>query len=84
MRREDVVAFARRDWAALEEGKAAFWAERKASLSAAQVLALGNELRRHAQSLKPDWPDAAERAEDLAVHRRVSEALRAAGRQRAR
>lgn len=84
MRPEDVMAFVRRDWAAVEEGKAAFWAERKASISAAQVLALGDGLRRHARTLKPDWPDAAERAEDLAVHRRVSEALRAVIRQRAR
>lgn len=84
MRRDDLVAFARRDWAALEQEKAAFWAERKALLSAAQVLALGDELRRHAQTLKPDWPDAAEQAEDLAVHRRVSEALGAASRRLAR
>jgi hypothetical protein len=84
MRREDVLAFARRDWAAVGEAKAAFWAERKASLSPNQVLALGDALRRHARSLKPDWPDAAEGAEDLAVHRRVSEALRAVRRQLAR
>jgi hypothetical protein len=54
MRREDVLAFARRDWAAVGEAKAAFWAERKASLSPNQVLALGDALRRHARSLKPD------------------------------
>jgi hypothetical protein len=34
--------------------------------------------------LKPDWPDAAERAADLALHVRVSEALRAAAGSRTR
>jgi hypothetical protein len=84
MRRDDVLAFARRDWAAVAEGKAAFWAERKASMSAGDALAVGDGLRRHAQSLKPDWPDQVERAADVAAHCRVSEALRAVSRQRTR
>jgi hypothetical protein len=46
-------------------------------MTAADALELGDALRRHAQSLRPDWPDAAERVADLAVHTRVAEALRA-------
>lgn len=84
MRREDVLAFVRRDWRAIEDAKADFWARQKPALSPTGALAVGDGLRRHARSLKPDWPDAAERADDSDVHRRVSEALRAVARQRAR
>lgn len=73
----DIRAFAARDWASLEEQKARFWIERKRAVSMAEVLALADSLRRHAQELKPDWPNLAEQAADLAVHRRVAEALRA-------
>jgi hypothetical protein len=84
VRRDDVLAFARRDWAAVEAEKARFWVERKASMSPSEALAVGDALRRHAQALKPGWPDSTERASDLAVHRRVSEALNAVARYRAR
>jgi hypothetical protein len=84
MRRDDVLAFARRDWAAVEDAKARFWAERKSSMSAADALAVGDGLRRHAQAVKPDWPSPADRAADLAVHSRVSEALGAVSRYRSR
>jgi hypothetical protein len=77
MNREDVRAFARRDWAAIAAGKAAFWADRKRSLTTADVFAIAEMLRQHALQVKPGWPDAAERAADLAVHVRISEALRA-------
>jgi hypothetical protein len=84
MTRDDILAFAGRDWVAIEAEKARFWAERKASMSPSEALAVGDALRRHAQALKPDWPDSAERAADLAGHRRVSEALNAVSRYRAR
>lgn len=84
MNRDDVVAFARRDWAAIAADKSRFWAERKSSMSAGDALAVGDGLRRHAQAVKPDWPDPVERADDLAVHCRVAEALGAVSRHRAR
>jgi hypothetical protein len=84
MTRDEILAFAGRDWAAIEAEKARFWAERKASMSPSEALAVGDGLRRHAQSMKPNWPDPAERAADLDVHRRVSEALNAVSRHRAR
>jgi hypothetical protein len=77
MRRQDIADFARRDWAAVAEAKASYWAERKRSMAADQALAVGETLRQHARTIKPGWPDADERAADLALHVRVSEALRA-------
>lgn len=77
MKRQDIVAFARRDWAAVADAKSAYWAERKRAMAADQALAVGEQLRQHARSVKPGWPDADERAADLSVHVRVSEALRA-------
>ncbi len=77
MKREDVRAFAGRDWAAIAEAKAQFWAERKRSMTPAEALAIAETLRQHALQVKPGWPDADERAADLALHARVSEALRA-------
>lgn len=77
MKREDIRAFAGRDWAAIADAKAAFWAERKRSMTVAQALATAEMLRQHALQVKPGWPDADERAADLALHVRISEALRA-------
>jgi hypothetical protein len=82
--RTDILAFVRREWSLAAEQKAAFWAEHKRTISAAEAVRLGDELRRHARLVQPTWPDAAERADDLAVHIRVSEALRAVSRHRAR
>jgi hypothetical protein len=75
--RDDILAFARRDWAQVAEAKTEFWRDQKQGLTAAEMLALGDELRRHAQAVRPDWPSERERDEDLAVHYRVAEALRA-------
>ena len=77
MNREDIRAFAGRDWAAIADAKAAFWAERKRSMTPAETLAIAEMLRQHALQVKPGWPDADERAADMALHVRLSEALRA-------
>jgi hypothetical protein len=77
MKRDDIRAFAGRDWAAMAEAKAAFWAERKRSLTAAEALAIAEALRQHVLLVKPGWPDADERAADFADHVRISGALRA-------
>jgi hypothetical protein len=77
MNRADVQGFMDRDWTAIEEMKARFWIEDDHRLTAAQALALGDNLRRYAQSVRPDWPDPDDRAADLAVHLRLTEALRA-------
>lgn len=80
MIRDDIVRFATRDWAAIARDKAEYWAEHKATLSPAEVLQLGDDLRRHARPLRPDWPSAADRAADAECHLRVSESLRAVTR----
>jgi len=77
MKREDIRAFAARDWAAIADAKAAFWAERKRSMTPEEALATAEMLRQHALQVNPGWPDADERAADLALHVRISEALRA-------
>jgi hypothetical protein len=75
MKREEIRAFAWRDWAAIADAKTAFWAERKRSMTAEEALATAEMLRQHALQVKPGWPDAEERAADLALHVRLSEAL---------
>jgi len=75
--RDDILAFARRDWSQVAEAKTGFWRERKRGVSAEEMLAIGDQLRRHVQSVRPEWPSEGERADDLAVHLRVAEALRA-------
>jgi len=74
VRKEDLIAYARRDWAAVEERKRAHWAAAK--LTPDEALRIGDELRRHAAALRPDWPSAAERQDDCATHIRVAESLR--------
>lgn len=79
MDRKDIVEFARRDWARIADAKTDVWLSRKRSSAPADLLAMGDQLRRHARAMRPDWPSEADRAADLAVHQRVAEALRATG-----
>ena len=76
MRREDIVAFVRRDWQAVAESKRRRWAAQKKGMTAAEALHVGDELRDHAHTLLVGWPTDADRREDLAPHVRVSESLR--------
>ncbi len=76
MRKSDLEAFLQRDWQSVQKLKEEYWAERKRSLTPAEALAIGDRLRRHVLSSKPGWPSAAERREDLAIHTKVSAALR--------
>ena len=84
MDRDDIRAFVHRDWAAVERQKAEFWAERKRTMSAAEALSAAESLRRYVCLVRPSWPDQDERDADLAVHTRVTEALRAVFRHRTR
>ena len=76
MRAEDLVEFATRDRSEVAAEKARYWIERKQRLGPAEGLRVAEELRRHVRQIRPDWPSEAERAEDLATHLRVAEALR--------
>ncbi len=80
MNRDDVLQFARRDWSALAESKSRFWHDLKSRRSAGEVLAIADQLRQQARQLRPDWPTLDARLNDLAVHLRVAEALRAVSR----
>jgi hypothetical protein len=79
--RDDIVAFVRRDWVRTAEAKTEFWRHRKLGLTPDAMLAVGEQLRQHALAVRPDWPSESDRAADLAVHLRVTEALRAVSKQ---
>ena len=70
---EHIRQFARRDWAALAAEKNRRWASAKQT--PAGDLLVADQLRHYAIRLHPDWPSAADRAEDLQTHLRVCEAL---------
>ena len=76
MRREDVLAYLNRDRTLVEESRAAHWASVKRRHGAVEGLRIAEALRLAAVALRPEWPTPADRALDLAVHERVSEALR--------
>jgi len=53
MRREDLIAFAQRDWPAIEESKAAYWLERERRLGRGEVFRAAEDLRRFAAAVRP-------------------------------
>ena len=81
---DDVRAFARRDWEAIAAAKNEAWLALRQARGIDGALAHADELLRQAREMRSDWPSEEERSEDLAVHTRVSEALRRAGRARRR
>jgi hypothetical protein len=68
-------AFASRDWAAAARAKDRYWRDWKRARGPGAGILLGDELRRQVAAVRPDGPSARERAEDLATHLRVLEAL---------
>lgn len=76
VRKEDLIAYANRDWAGIERSKRELMAQQARAMTVTERLAAGDELRRYAQMLHPQWPTPEDRAADLAVHIRVSESLR--------
>ena len=78
MRREDLIAFARRDWTSVASMKDRFWVEQKRQMTAAEALQLADSLRSSVVSRRGDWPSDDERRNDLETHVRVSESLRRA------
>ncbi len=81
MDRDSVRQFVRRDWSAVASSKTHAWHALKEGRSVAEVMTVADRLRSHAQLLRPGWPTPQERLEDLLVHQRVGEALRAVARQ---
>lgn len=76
MRREDLIAFARRDWTSLASAKDRFWVQQKRQMTASEALHLADALRSSVVSRRADWPSDDERRNDLEMHVRVSESLR--------
>ena len=76
MRKEDLIAFARRDWDAVAALKQRWWAEQKSRMTPEQALEVGDELRDHVREVRGDWPTDEDRRNDLACHSRISEMLR--------
>lgn len=76
MKPADIRDYLDREWELVRDLKDRYWAERKPSLTPDAALRVGDGLREHAQSLRPEWPDAAEREVDIRVHARVSGNLR--------
>jgi hypothetical protein len=76
MTRAEILDFVRRDWASVESAKAEDWAERKRSMSAGQLLAAADGLRRSVARWRTDWPSGLDREADLAAHVELSRRLR--------
>jgi len=53
MRREDLVAFAQRDWPAIEESKADYWLDCKRRLGRGEAFLVAEDLRRFAAAVRP-------------------------------
>ena len=66
-----------RDWDLIQEAKTRHWLRRKQLMSPAEIWQVGCELWQQAREVKPGGPSMSERLDDLDVHRRVSQALRA-------
>ena len=78
LEREDVLAYANRDWNALAEHKRRSWAEIKPEMTAADALEVAGMLGEVVSAVHPSWPTNQQRLDDLATHIRVSEMLRRA------
>jgi hypothetical protein len=76
MERSDLIAYARRPWGLLAEADAEHWLARKRELGPAEGSRMAGELYALVTLQRPDWPCREERDADLAIHVRVSEALR--------
>ena len=75
--RDDLVRFARRDWAAIAGAKERHWLRWKRRMTPADLWRLSDEMLRHSAARFHDQWSHADRLADLSVHQRVGQALRA-------
>ena len=73
-------AFARRDWQATAALKREHWAREFAVRGPAATLEASAALWRHMRAVRPDWPSAEERQDDLAHHIALKRAIDRAAR----
>ncbi|HEX3111321.1 MAG TPA: hypothetical protein VHU41_19620 [Thermoanaerobaculia bacterium] len=78
LEREDVLAYANRDWNAIAEHKRRAWSEIKPEMTATDALDVAGMLSEVVSAIQPSWPTDQQRLDDLATHIRVSEMLRRA------
>ncbi len=80
MQQADLVAFARRDWKAVEDSKTTYWKTVAASEGIEPLVRAADALRLFAHECHPGWPSEEERVLDLESHARVAFALSHAAR----
>jgi hypothetical protein len=80
MERGAVRAFARRDWERVGALKRAYHAQRIRGGDPDAGFLLAQRLREHVRGIRPDWPSARERADDLAHHLELKGKLERAAR----
>lgn len=73
-------AFVRRDWAAVAQLKGEHWAREFAARGPVATLEASVALWRHMRAVRPDWPTAQERRDDLAHHIALKRAIDRAAR----
>jgi hypothetical protein len=73
---EDFRAFLDRDWSAAARSKERYWLDYKRTHGVAAAVRLADGLRQQVLAVRPDWPSAEEREEDLATHLRVIDVIR--------
>jgi hypothetical protein len=78
VKKEDLIAFARRDWAALAEVKREFQRARVAARGAVVHFEIVDMLRAQVHAQRPNFPSAEEREADLLAHVQLAERLRRA------
>jgi hypothetical protein len=69
-------AYRDRDWKLAREAKEQHWAADHRRHGPLAGLAMGSMLWDHIRSIDPTWPDAEQRAADLAHHLELAEKLR--------
>lgn len=69
-------AYRDRDWNAVREAKEQFWAEDHRRRGPLAAFSSSAALWEHARALDPTWPNAEQRAEDLAHHLELAERIR--------
>ena len=68
-----IRAFMARDWQRARDAKGAYWVDRVERLGPLEAMRIADELRRQALLQHPEWPDAANRRDDLCHHVRMTE-----------
>ena len=75
MTRDDLQAFATRDWAAVNDADASHWAAEFKEHGPAATVDASRALWEHVRRIRPNWPTAGDSDRDLAEHIRLKRLL---------